>query len=68
MSSLRKLRRSIAHANMAREGIRQTNKSRQFFGQTVQSFFAQNWREYAEKPPQTCRASAGGRNKRRERG
>jgi hypothetical protein len=36
MSNLRKLRRSIAHASMARAGFRRVNKW----------FFSRHWREY----------------------
>ncbi|MPM41902.1 hypothetical protein SDC9_88562 [bioreactor metagenome] len=51
MSSLRKLRRSIAHANMEREEIRRVNGRKRLPRKAVQSFFAEHWREYADKLP-----------------
>ena len=49
---MRKLLRSIARANMKREGITQVNKTRP----GGSSFFALNWREYAAmKPPAISR-------------
>ena len=48
---MRKLRRSIAHAKMRKEGIEHINKPRTYFdGKMIRkmpSIFAENWRKYA---------------------
>lgn len=50
---MRKLRRSIAHARMKKEGIRHPNKKKHSVhpttGQpvTLPSYFAENWRKYS---------------------
>jgi hypothetical protein len=44
---VRKLLRSIAHANMARIGVRRPNKPKfDLKGRKQPSFFAENWRKY----------------------
>lgn len=52
--NMRKLLRSIARANMKRAGFVRINKK---VGEKRESFFSQNWREYARKK-QSKRASA----------
>ena len=42
---MRKLKRSIARANMEKRGIKKINRQA-FKGTPGKSFFAENWREY----------------------
>ena len=44
---MRKLLRSIAHANMQKEGVGQINKPKKDLrGRKESSYFAKNWRKY----------------------
>lgn len=44
----RKLDRSVARARMEHDGIKQINKHKDDFGHVYSSYFAENWRDYAE--------------------
>ena len=50
MSTLRRLARSVAKANMKKAGMRQICKSGRKHGETRgYSWFARNWKEWAKK-------------------
>ena len=47
---MRKLRRSVAHAMMAKEGIRRVNAPRYGSGKNSgKSYFATHWKDYIPK-------------------
>lgn len=56
--SMRQYARGIAHVNMQQRGVKQMNKPRSFGGKRLPSFFATNWREYAELKPLTAKGGA----------
>lgn len=46
---LRKLKRSVAHAKMQKEGVKKINRKVTIKGRKVangKSYFAENWKEY----------------------
>lgn len=50
--SMRKLKRSVAHAQMEKEGIKGVNRKTAIKGRKQKngkSYFAENWREYINK-------------------
>ena len=56
---MRNCYRTLAHANMEREGIRRINKpNNKYLKHASPSFFARNWQKYAFTPARAASACA----------